>query len=196
MARPRTKIQRESDRTTIANLILKHWTQEEIAAFLEIDQSTVSRDIKVIEQRWRESSIRDFELDRAMELDRIAITEKEYWAAWQRSCEQKETSIREQLRNAIATVEGEVAAGSGRVKSVTRLERRDGDVAFLNGILKCIELRSQILGLKADINTRAWDLAVIHSNEQINSFFNKIASSPNIPIAVQQELLEIATAES
>lgn len=194
MAKTRSKIQRESDRARIAELRLKHWTQQEIANFLEIDVSTVCRDLKSIEQQWKESALRDFDLDRSMELDRINLLEKEYWAAWQRSCEQKETSIREQLRNAIASQEGEVAAGNGRVKSTLRVERRDGDAAFLNGILKCIELRSQILGLKADVVSKAQDIAAETIDEQFQNFFTAITSSPNIPIEIQQEIIEIAHA--
>ena len=62
----RSKIQRDRDRATVAELRLKGWTQQQIADYLEVDQSTISRDLRVLEQQWKESALRDFDLDRAM----------------------------------------------------------------------------------------------------------------------------------
>lgn len=142
----RPKIQRDRDRATVAELRLKGWTQQQIADYLEVDQSTISRDLRALELQWKESALRDFDLDRAMELERLRLAEREYWQAWERSQQSKETSIREQLRNAVASEEGTIAGG-GRVKIATRTEQKTGEAVFLSGVVKCIELRSKLLGL-------------------------------------------------
>ncbi|MBN8564898.1 MAG: helix-turn-helix domain-containing protein [Leptolyngbya sp. UWPOB_LEPTO1] len=142
----RPKIQRDRDRATVAELRLKGWTQQQIADYLELDQSTISRDLKVLELQWKESALRDFDLDRAMTLEKLRLAEKEYWDAWLRSQQSKETSIREQLRNAIASEEG-TTAGSGRIKLSTKTEQKTGEAVFLNGVIKCVELQAKLLGL-------------------------------------------------
>jgi hypothetical protein len=115
----------------------------DISQFLEVDQSTVSRDLKTIQQQWKESAIRDFDLDRQQELKRLAMLEKEYWAGWQRSQESKETSLNERL----ATGKDEAGQVLGRIKQATRTEQKTGDAAFLNGIQKVIDARRKLLGL-------------------------------------------------
>ncbi|MBD1825665.1 ArsR family transcriptional regulator [Cyanobacteria bacterium FACHB-DQ100] len=159
----RPKIQRDRDRATVAELRLKGWTQQQIADYLELDQSTVSRDLKALEEQWKESALRDFDLDRAMELERLRLAEREFWDAWQRSQQSKETSIREQLRNAIADEQGGSIAGDGRIKIATRTEQKTGEAVFLNGVIKCIELRSKLLGLYAEGATNLG--GSIHLNE-------------------------------
>jgi len=41
---------------------------EPLPTLFEVDQSTVSRDLKAIQRQWKESAIRDFDLDRQQEL--------------------------------------------------------------------------------------------------------------------------------
>lgn len=142
----RTKLQRQLDRETVARLTLQGWGQTEIAQFLEVDQSTVSRDLKAIQKQWKESSIRDFDLDRQQELQRLAMLEKEYWAAWERSQQSKEVSLNERL----ATGKDGAGQALGRVKLATRTEQRIGEAAFLNGILGCVKERAKLLGLYAE----------------------------------------------
>ncbi|MBD1847493.1 HTH domain-containing protein [Cyanobacteria bacterium FACHB-63] len=145
----RSKIQRDRDLATIAELRLKGWTQQQIADYLEVNQATISRDLKALEQQWKESSLRDFDAERGMQLDRLELLEREYWQAWERSQESKQVSMREQLRNAIASEEG-TTAGSGRVRMSTRTEEKIGDPQFLSGVAKVITERSKLLGLYPD----------------------------------------------
>lgn len=142
----RTKVQRELDRQTVAKLALQGWHQVNIAQFLELHQSTVSRDIKAIQQQWKESAIRDFDLDRQEELQRLSMLEKEYWAGWERSQQSKEVSLSERL----ATGKDEAGNPIGRVKLATRTEQKVGDAAFLSGIQKVIDTRCKLLGLYSD----------------------------------------------
>lgn len=85
MAKPRSKIQRDQDLAIVAELRLKGYTQLQIADHLEVTQATVCRDLKTLEKQWRESALRDFDVDRVMTLKKLELAEKEYWAAWERS---------------------------------------------------------------------------------------------------------------
>ncbi len=127
----------------MARLALHGWSQVDIAQYLEIAQSTVSRDLKAIQQQWKESAIRDFDLDRQQELQRLSMLEKEYWGGWERSQQSKETSLTEKL----ATGRDEAGQTLGRVKLATRSEQKVGDAIFLSGIQKVIDTRCKLLGL-------------------------------------------------
>jgi len=73
----RSKLQRQLDQETVARLTLQGGASWTLPNF-EVDQSTVSRDLKAIQRQWKESAIRDFDLDRQQELQRLAMLEKEY----------------------------------------------------------------------------------------------------------------------
>jgi hypothetical protein len=141
MAAPkRSKIQRERDRATIAELYLKGWTQAKIGVYLEIDQSTICRELKKIKQAWKAEAVRDYDLHVDEQLRRLAMLEAEHWEAWQRSQQPKEQSLQEKL--------SEVAAsGDSRTKVQRKTEVRVGDPRFLEGLLKCNQERSKLLDL-------------------------------------------------
>jgi len=48
----------------------------------EVDQSTVSRDLKAIQRQWKESAIRDFDLIGNRNYSGLSMLEREYW--WHR----------------------------------------------------------------------------------------------------------------
>lgn len=144
MAAPkRSKIQRERDRLTIAELHLKGWSQQRIADFLELDKSNICRELKKIKDQWKAEAIEDHNLYVQQELRRLAMLEAEYWAGWERSQQGKETSLTEKL----ATGKDEAGQVLGRVKQATRTEQKVGDAAFLNGILSCVKERARLLDL-------------------------------------------------
>ena len=159
----RSRVQRDLDRQTVAQLTLKGWSQMQIAQHLEVNHSTVSRDLAVIRKEWKESAVRDFDVDRQQELQRLALAEKEFWQAWERSQEGKEISSLEKL------VLGKDDAGQplGRVKQATRTEQRTGDAQFLNGVVKCVEVRSKLLGLFPSEKTTGSG-AIAFTDNQVN----------------------------
>lgn len=112
-----------------------------------LNNSTVCRDLQLLDARWKEKSLLDFDAIRQQQLDRLALLESEYWAGWERSQQDRESTIAEQLRNAGIGSNGSAIAGSGRVRQLTRTEQRVGDPQFLNGVGKCIAERSRLLGL-------------------------------------------------
>ncbi len=144
MAAPkRSKIQRERDKLTISELHLKGWSQQRIADFLELDKSGISRELKRIKSEWKQETIEDHNLYIQQELRRLAMLEAEYWNAWERSQQGKETSLIEKL----ATGRNDLGEAMGRIKSATRVEQKVGDAVFLAGIQKVIDTRSKLLGL-------------------------------------------------
>jgi len=139
----RSRIQRERDRLTIAELLLKGWTQQRIADFLELDKSGICREVKKLKAQWQAETAEDRNLYIKQELRRLAMLEAEHWAAWERSQQSRETTSLEKL------LVGKDEGGSpvGRVKQGTRAEQRVGDVVFLNGIQRVIDSRCKLLGL-------------------------------------------------
>lgn len=94
MAAPkRTKAQREYDLQEISQLYLQGWIQIKIVDYLSanrdynVSQVTISRDIKTIQQRWLESSVRDFDEARAAELAKIDNLEIANWSQFEVSKE-------------------------------------------------------------------------------------------------------------
>jgi len=122
---------------------LKGWNQQRIADFLELDKSGICRELKKIKTEWKAATIEDHNLYIQQELRRLAMLEAEYWAAWERSQQSKESSLNERL----ATGKDESGQALGRVKLATRTEQRIGEAAFLNGILNCLKERAKLLGL-------------------------------------------------
>jgi DNA-binding NarL/FixJ family response regulator len=80
--KPNTKVGIAKRRQRVADLYIQGWTQVAIAGELRVAQSTVSSDLKRIQQAWRESSIRDFDLARELELQKLIRIEREAWSAW------------------------------------------------------------------------------------------------------------------
>jgi IS30 family transposase len=154
MAKPRPNIQKQLDRAAIAELSLKGWTQIQIAQFLEIDQSTVSRDLSAIEKSWQESAQEDRAIAKQRELKRLALVEKELWDSWDISKRGQETTVEEVVR-AVADAKGEGSADDrNRVRRSTRSAAPGaGNPRILAEILRVIHTRMELLGMKnQDVN--------------------------------------------
>ncbi len=122
-------------RQQVADLYLKGWAQGAIAEHLQAAQSTISNDLKRIQQQWRASTIRDFDARVTMELQKIDRLEREAWAAWERSqkpSQQARVKASQSDQNADRTIKNQV-----------------GDPRFLEQVHKCIASRRAILGLDA-----------------------------------------------
>ena len=138
----RSKSQLIRDRRRIADMYLQGKTQADIAEEVGIDQSTVSRDIAALQDAWRESALIDVDEAKANALAKVDRLEREYWDAWERSCEDAET-VRMEGK---ATKEGEDGAPERVVKTS---KGQAGDPRFLAGVQWCIERRCKIIGVDA-----------------------------------------------
>lgn len=132
----RTAFQREADLVKIKDAYLRGVPQMEIAEQLGLNQSTVSRDIATIQQRWRQSVLVDVNEAKQRELERIDVLEREYWDAWN-------DSRGEHQRSTASKAEGQ----SSRAQ-IVKYESA-GDPRFLAGVQWCVEQRCRILGLLA-----------------------------------------------
>ena len=132
----------------MADLYLQGWLQADIATELGIDQSTVSRDLKALHKEWLASALVDIDKAKARELAEIDHLEREYWAAWMRSCEDVETTRQE----------GDPQATPSRV--VQTRKGQAGDPRFLQGVQWCIERRCKILGIEAAIKQQRQNLNI------------------------------------
>jgi hypothetical protein len=136
-----SRLQVQQRRTTVARLYLQQRSQAEIASAVGVNQGTVSRDLKAIQAEWQQQRLDDFARGKLRELARIDQLEREYWAAWARSCEDREQTLQEKS----TTPTGD------RLKAGTRTEVRDGNPEFLRGVERCIELRCKITGTFAAV---------------------------------------------
>jgi hypothetical protein len=103
--------------------LLKHEPQREIACELGISQQSVSRELGQAQKEWKETARVDYDLWVVEELLRLGMLEAEFWKSWERS-QQDVTKLVNYSRTS-----------------------RTGDPKLLEGILKCIETRSRLLGL-------------------------------------------------
>lgn len=76
------EIERDARRAKVAKLLLGGVTnQADIAAQLDVDQSTISRDIKVIEAEWRERAAEDIAKAKGKDLARAERLIQALWPA-------------------------------------------------------------------------------------------------------------------
>lgn len=129
---------REQQLAEVASRYVRGMSQWKIGQELGVTQQQVSYDLKIIRQRWLESSIRDFDEARAIEVAKIDDCEREFRAAWERSQRIKQITNSKRKEGMGASTEAGV-----------RKEEQVGDPRFMDGILKCINMRCELLGLNA-----------------------------------------------
>jgi hypothetical protein len=126
----------EQRRQQIAALYLQGHYQSAIAQQVGVTQQQVSYDLKALQKTWLASALRDFDQARAQELAKIDAAERAYWAGWERSCQQRDVTLTKK-----------VSGKEPRTEASLRRETPVGDPRFLDGVLKCITQRCDILGL-------------------------------------------------
>ena len=129
---------REQQLAEVARLYVHGLPQWKIGEQLGITQQQVSYDLKIVRQRWLESSIRDFDEARAIEVAKIDDCEREFRAAWERSQRVKQITNSKKKEGLGASTEASV-----------RKEEQAGDPRFVDGILKCVHMRCELMGLNA-----------------------------------------------
>jgi len=138
------------DREEIASLYLKGFTQVRIAEHINIDpnrdyvltRQQIGYDIRKVQDAWKKSALMDIDEAKKLELAKVDHLEREYWEAWERSCEDEETK----------RLEGTIASGEDKgktTKQVVTRKAQNGDPRFLLGVQWCIERRCKIIGIDA-----------------------------------------------
>jgi transcriptional regulator with XRE-family HTH domain len=141
----RSALERERDLRRTAALYLRGLTQGEIAQRLNVSRQQISYDLKVLQRRWQESALADFNAKKAAELAKVDELERTYWEAWERSCSAREVTTQER------TQAGDGHMDEARLKAGVRKEQRDGNSEFLRGVERCIEMRCKIIGAFAAV---------------------------------------------
>jgi predicted transcriptional regulator len=138
-------------------MILQGKTQQEIANFLELDRSMVSREVKAIREEWKQSSIRDFDEARGQKLAELELVKCELWQAWQESKEQKETTLKERIAS---LGDGNSRESDKRLKISTRQQTATGDAVYLGGVVNCVKEQAKLLGLYPEETTGGQTIAL------------------------------------
>jgi DNA-binding MarR family transcriptional regulator len=158
----RTAFQREYDYQLITQLYVKGMFQSEIAEKLGLSQGQVSQDIKAIQARWRKNTEHNLDEHKAVELAKLDELERTAWNAWERST--AERTKKRTLTKGERNEDGQIVGSGGSVD----VEQRDGNPAFLETVLKCIDRRVKILGLDAPVkgeNTDTVTFKVVYGEE-------------------------------
>jgi len=141
--RPR-KIEIDHDLQVIADLYLSGMTMREIGAKLGCSHQKVGANLKKIRKMWLESAIRDFDELKSRELAKIDRIERKAWEAWEKSCGERKSTTKEQIRKVLKAGDSPTAV---REKLMVQTQNLIGDPRYLEVIARCIERRCKILGL-------------------------------------------------
>jgi transposase len=136
----RSKTEIENRRQQVSDKYLRGMPQMQIADELGVNQATISRDLAELRKEWLERSINHIDQKKAIELAKLDRLEVTFWEAWELSLKDVETITEE-------------VGGKYGPKTTTRREGQSGNPAFLEGVLKCINKRCELLGLDAPKRT-------------------------------------------
>ena len=137
----------EGRRALVSELYLKGLTQAEIARQINVDQSTVSRDLAHIQKAWNEAAIRNLDEVKAQELAKIDALERTYWKAWERSI--GTVQVKTIKAKGPRPTGGRNDPAPELAEQTIRTEELNGDPRYLQGVMACIERRCKLLGIDA-----------------------------------------------
>ena len=144
----RTQAQRAADLVQIENLHLRGKTQIEIAEIISsqrpytLSRQQVDYDLRSLTKSWLAEATAERNSAMAKELATIKALQAECWAAWEQSKSER-TKARQETG-------GKGKDGKATVtKASMEKEQRDGNPAFLQAVLSCIDRRCKLLGLDA-----------------------------------------------
>lgn len=156
----RTPAQVAADRSAIARLALKEYTQLEIANMLEISQSTVSRELQKLREDWKAAAVRDVSLERGRVVTKIRMIQHEAWNSWQLSLKSQKSTLYEvaggdavsrflDSQGESESTDGEEGdrISTGRQKYRQTEKQPTGNPTYLRVLLEAIRDESRLLDL-------------------------------------------------
>jgi len=135
---PRPHMQVLQRQAQVAKLYLQGQTQEELAVLTGTSQSTIQRDLAVIEQQWQAQALQHHTARKNRLLAELQLARSQAWIGWQRSLE---------LREVTTTEASEGGAEPPRRKASVRKEQQGGDCQFLSEIRQYILDEAKLRGL-------------------------------------------------
>ena len=127
-----TKAQRVQNLVIIEQMYFAGRPQVEIAAHIGVKPPTLTYYLKQLNESWAQRFAEALNAHKARELARLDHVEREYWRAWERSQQDAETATQKQAK--------------GDTEMSLTKRGSAGDPRFLEGILRCIEMRLRIVG--------------------------------------------------
>jgi hypothetical protein len=170
-------------RAKVASLYTSGRNQMAIANELGIALSQVRVDLAWIHEQWLDRMMLDRDQFVAVELAKIDKLEQTAWEAWERSTQPRLEKSRQTRTHGIKgqkSVDEEVKEGG-------RSTMRDGNVAFLSQVERCIVMRIKLLGLNAptqvdwEAEIRRWALERGYDPEQAVKIAQREARRMNMP---------------
>ena len=159
----------EARRARVGDLFLKGVKrQDQLAERLGVDRSTISRDLKVLNARWKESGVRDLDAAKGQVLEEIDLMRYEAWSAWEASKAAKETTSSEQVNGR-----------GGRSKAAIRTEQQTGDPRYLAAVQWCITKTCDLLGLDAPKEFR--DVTDAQVDAEVQRLLGDVAAQRQAP---------------
>jgi hypothetical protein len=158
-ANTRSRQQRELDRERTAELVLRGFTQRQIAAQLGVCQQQVCYDMQVIERRWRSTQVSQYDVVRQRKLEQLRLVQRLALEAWERSGGERRSTITRQRKlpePVLSVVEGVIQfpgndgqqpAERVEREARVRIEQRDPDPRYLREFTAAVELECKLLGL-------------------------------------------------
>lgn len=152
----RKKTELTSRRQKVSEMYLSGSYMSVIAESLGVDTATISRDLAELRKEWLDRSINHIDQKKAIELAKLDRLEVTYWEAWERS--------KQPFRSEITEGKG-TKSEAAQMRKTVRTEERDGNPTFLEGVLKCITKRCEILGLDAPKKFQMLDVTKLSDEE-------------------------------
>jgi hypothetical protein len=153
-------VERAAHLAKLAQLYLRGMTnQYDLAGELGVTQQSISRDLKILQKRWLDNADGDISERRAAQLARVEDVLREAWAAWERSKNEKETTITEQQTTQPALAQsatpgensagGSASGGTAEMKTKAHWRRvgQTGNPSHMGDIEWAIEETNKLLGL-------------------------------------------------
>lgn len=110
---------------------------------VNVNRSTVSRDLKFLREQWKQEARQDFEDARANALAEIEYLKAVNYEAWRRSLEKRTIESGKTVQT------GDDPNKPDRTEASIREEQMLGDPRFLAGVQWCIDRRIKLLGFDA-----------------------------------------------
>lgn len=150
----RTKFEQERDMADVAVMLLRHRTVTEITDWIcahrpyKLGMDAIRRDIRKVNERWRENAFVAIDARKAMELEKLDLIEREAWKAWEDSKDEtlyKSSTKKE--KEVGSTDDGAKILDSGDSIKTVSTRSNYGDARFLQLVMTCIDKRCEILGI-------------------------------------------------
>jgi BMFP domain-containing protein YqiC len=122
-------------RRLVAERYLRGQLQHQIAQAFEVTQQQISLDLAAIRREWRKQFAGAYDAIKNRELAKLDMMEREYLDAWERSKKEHQTTRTKRRTGKQACEEAEL-----------KKEHRDGDPRYMDGALRCVELRLRVIG--------------------------------------------------